>query len=234
MSETNWTFSTDILSAGSVARGVTSGTDKPNGGGNFTFAFNSLAVVTGGVTLFVNETNFAPTPATKGGRISGALKRAPSGGAVGFSPFLFIGAQGASVNDNGYLVGLSDDDPARIQLRKGNLAGGCPDDIVGASGILALGTEGIANDEWVHLQVSMIVNGTGDVILAVRQNDLDANPVTTPVWEAVPGLADFTDDALGINSGSLPYTNGRIGFGFETSDTSRRAYFDHLEVSRQL
>lgn len=234
MSETNWTFSTDILSAGSVARGVTAGTDKPSGGGSFTYAFNSLAAVVGGVTLYNNETNFAPTAANKGGRISGAMKRAPSGGNIGFSTFLFIGGQGISVNDNAYMLGISDDEPGVIQLRKGAMSAGLPSDVVGSSGILALGTTGYANDTWLHLRLDMIVNGTGDVVLVAAQNDLGSNPVTAPIWTAIPGLSDFTDDVLGINSGSVPYTNGRFGFGFECADVSRRAYFDAIGVERQL
>lgn len=38
----------------------------------------------------------------------------------------------------------------------------------------------------------------------------------------------------GINSGSQPLTSGRGGFGFSVKDVTRRAYFDHLELFRQV
>jgi len=42
------------------------------------------------------------------------------------------------------------------------------------------------------------------------------------------------DDQLGINSGSQPLTSGRGGFGMSVKDVTRRAYFDHLELFRQV
>lgn len=234
MGETDWTFASDSLAAASIARGVTGGIDRPNGGGAFLYGFASQAVVTGAVALFANQTNFAPTPLGRGGRINAAIQRGPSGGAVGFAPFIFLGLQGASVNDEGYLLGLMDDDPGRIALRKGRLLDGIPNDVAGASGILRRGTNQVEIGEWVHLQLDMIVNPNGDVILKAKRSDLDSNPVTAPVWEDIPGVDDFIDDALGVNSGSAPFLNSRFGFGFQSSDTTRRGYVDHVEVFRQL
>jgi hypothetical protein len=81
----------------------------------------------------------------------------------------------------------------------------------------------------------MVVNLNGDVLLQVFQNDLVAHALgTAPSWAAVPGMGEFIDDALGINSGSQPFTSGRAGFGFFTKDVTRRGFLDHVEVFRQL
>lgn len=233
MAELDWTYLNDGLAIGSVDRGVTAGFTPPPGGGSFVFGFNSLDVSIGAVGLFTNLASFAPT--AKGARITGAMKRYPGGGSTGFAPMLFVGLQGPSVNDAGYLLGLGDGDPSRVTLRKGALSAGLPDVAPLGSGVLRRSTTTKALDEWVHLRLDMIVNLNGDVRLQVFENDLDANPLgSAPVWTAIAGMAEFVDDALGINSGSAPYTSGRCGFGFRTSDVTRRAFFDHLEVYRQL
>jgi hypothetical protein len=235
MAEADWTVLDDSLSSGAVARGVTAGFTPPNGGGSFVFGYNSLSTAVGAVGFFTNLTNFAPM--AKGGRITGAIKRAASGGPTGFSAFLFIGLQGTSVDDEGYLLGLSDDDPSRIVLRKGAISAGLPDDAPAAgNGILRRSTDAfdIDDDDWVHLRLDMIFNDVGDVRLQVFQNDLAAHALgTAPTWTAIAGMTEFVDDALGVNSGSAPFTSGRVGHAFRTSDVTRRAQFDHIEVRRQ-
>ena len=232
MASSDWTVCTGSLSSPSVDRGVTNGIARPPGGGSFLYGFNSLEVVTGAVALFTNQTNFAPS--AKGGRISGAIQRGVSGGNIGFAPFIFLGLQGPNASDTGYLLGLSDEDPSKITLRKGALDVGLPDAAVGEVGILDKGTDTHAVGDWVHLLLDMIVNDNGDVLLQARQNDLSTNDVDDPTWEAIPGLADFVDDTLGINSGSPPYLTSRFGWGFQVSDVTRRGFFDHIEVLRQL
>lgn len=232
MAERDWTYLTNGLSITSLDRSVTAGIAPPNGGGTFVFGFNSLVVEAGAAGLFANLANFAPMP--KGGRISAAIQRGVSAGNLNFSPLIFIGLQGTSVADSGYLLGLSDDYPAHIALRKGQLAGGIPSGAPGTLGILRRSSTTHAAGTWLHLRLDMIVNASGDVVLKALQNDLTVNPVTAPVWEAVPGMDDFIDDALGVNSGSQPFINGRAGFAFATSDVNRRGYFDHIELARQL
>lgn len=232
MAESEWSYFANGLDAATVARGVTYGITRPNGGGNFCFAFNSKAATPGAVGLYTNLVNFSPM--AKGGIVRGAIKRLPSGGVTGFAPLFIIGAQGSDVNDNAYLLGLQDDDPSHIVLRKGKIIEGIPAGIEGMGGILRRSTDAVASDTWVHLRLDMIVEGTGDVILKCFKNDLGANPVTAPVWEAITGMADFIDDALGIATGSPPYTSGRVGWGFRSAAVTRRAAVDHLEVFRQL
>jgi len=235
MSEADWTELNDSLGSGSIKRGVSAGFTPPNGGGSFVYGFHSLDTSIGGVGSFVNLVDFAPM--AKGGRITGAIKRAASGGPLGFSAFLFIGLQGPSINDEGYMLGLSDADPSRIVLRKGVLSAGLPDLAPAAgNGILRRSTSSvdIDADAWTHLRLDMIFNDVGDVRLQVFQNDLAAHALgTAPTWTAIPGMTEFVDDSLGVNSGSAPFTSGRAGFCFRSSDVTRRALFDHLEVRRQ-
>lgn len=235
MSELDWTVMTDSLDVANVDRGVTTGIARPNGGGNFVYGFNSLVVANGAVGLFANQVNFAPM--AKGASVRAAIKRLPSGGSTGFSPFIFAGMQGASVLDNGYLLGLSDADPYRIVLKKGTPSLGVQDlaPDPANNGVLLRSTSSHNLDFWHHLRLDMIVNDNGDVLLQCFENDLTANPLGgAPVWTAIVGMEEFIDDALQINSGSAPFTSGRGGFGFWANDVTRRSALDHIEVFRQL
>ena len=230
MAEADWTYLNDGLDIATVDRGVTAGIDAPPGGGNFLFAFNSLAAVDGGVAVFANLVDFAPL--TMGASIRGCIQRGPGGGPTGFSPFLFLCCQGNSVNDSAYLLGLSDDDPHRIVLRKGAVVTGLPDS--DGAGVLLASGESFAQSTWLHLRLDVIVNDNGDVVLKVFDNDLDNQPLgVAPDWQPVSGMAEFVDDHLGINSGTQPLTSGRGGFGFAVSDVTRRGFFDHIELLRQ-
>ena len=126
-------------------------------------------------------------------------------------------------------------DPHHIVLRKGALSDGLPDLVPGTQGVLRRSTATFAAGTWLHLRLDMIVNQNGDVLLQVFQNDLVAHPVgTAPSWQAVPGMDQFIDDALAVNSGSQPFTSGRAGFAFFTKDVTRRGVFDQVEVYRQI
>ena len=231
MSEADWTYLNDGLDIATVDRGVTSGIARPPGGGNFLYAFNSLAAVEGAVALFANLVDFAPM--AKGGSIRGCIQRGPGGGPTGFSPFFFMCCQGNSVNDSAYLLGLCDEDPHRIVLRKGAVTVGLPDSE--GQGVLLASGESFSQGSWLHLRLDVIVNDNGDVVLHVFQNDLEAQPLgASPDWQPVGGMAEFIDDHLGINSGSQPLTSGRGGFGCAFTDVTRRAFFDHIELMRQL
>ena len=228
MAEADWTFLADGASAASIDRGVTTGITPPTGGGLYTFGFNSLVATPGAVGLYANQVNF--NPLAKGGSVRGAVSRLPSGGNTGFSPFFFIGAQGNSVNDNAYLLGLEDDDPHQIVLVKGPIASGIPDDDVGSGGVLAKSTLEQAADTWVSLRLDMVTNGIGDVRLF---GFYSYGSVGSQAWtDAFSG--EIVDDGLGILSGSTPYTGGRVGFGFRSEAATRRAAFDHVEVYRQI
>ncbi len=238
MGQLNWEELADGLSGSDLARGVTAGVTPPSGGGNYIFGFNTKTTAVGAAGLVDNQANFGPlrddSANPRGGSIRGAIQRGASAGLTGFAPMLVIGLQNAvpygSVNDMAYLLGLADSDPHAIVLRKGAISGGL--DPTG-SGVLRVSTATYEPGTWLHLRLDMIVNPNGDTVLVVMQNDLETNPVTAPVWEAIPGMDDYIDDALEINSGSAPYAGGFLGFGFYANGLSRRGYFDHLEVYRQ-
>lgn len=235
MASADWSFLNDGLDATNVDRGVTTGVARPNGGGSFVYGFNSLTPSVGAVGLFTNLVSFAPM--AKGARIHGCVKRLPSGGPIGFAPFFFLGLQGPSVNDQGYLLGLADGDPYHLVLKKGAPIAGL-DDLApdpGSNGVLLRSTATFDPDTWHHLRLDMIVNLNGDVLLQCFSNDLAAHAIgTAPTWVPIPGMEEFIDDALQINSGSAPLTSGRGGFAFKTEDVTRRAAFDQIELFRQL
>ena len=158
---------------------------------------------------------------------------APSLAFCGFSPFLFIGCQGDSVNDTSYMLGLSDEDPFRIVLRKGAIAVGIPDS--DGNGVLLASGQSFRQAVWLHIRLDMIANQNGDVLLRCFSNDLQSRPLGEPPdWKPIPGMELFVDDVTGVNSGVPPLPSGRAGFAFAVSDVTRRGYFDHLEVARQL
>lgn len=237
MSSSDWTFLTNSLAAGVVDRGATTGIARPPGGGNFLYGFNSLSVPNpaGAVGLFTNQVNFAPH--AKGVSIRGCMKRLPSGGPTGFSPFFFANLQGNLITNLGYLFGCADDDPYHLVVRKGAPFNGLQDlePDPDANGILLRSGGSFAQDTWHHLRMDVIVNANGDVLIQCFSNDVDANPLSgAPVWVPIVGMEQFIDDTLGINSGSAPFTSGRSGFGFACEDVTRRAAFDHIQINRQL
>lgn len=231
MAEQDWTFLNQGLDIGALDRGVTTGIARPPGGGDFVYAFNSLSAAAGTAGLFVNQTSFAPTPS--GASIRGCIQRGPGGGPTGFTPLFFVCCQGPSVNDRAYLLGLSDDDPHRIVLRKGLVSEGIPDS--DGPGVLLRSGESFLQGTWLHLRLDAIANDNGDVVLRVLENDLARQPLgSTPDWQPVAGMPMFVDDQTGINSGSQPLTSGRVGFAFVTRDVTRRGFFDHIEIERQV
>ncbi len=244
MSEADWSELTGVLAPASVVRGVSQGITPPNGGGAAIYGFNSLINTTGVVARYTNLSNF--NPAAKGADVAFAMQRGVGGGNTGWAAMLFCCLGGVDVGDLCYILGLSDGNPGHIILRKGALNLGLPDDAVGVSGILGVSTDTIAIGEWVHLRLEAVVNVSGDVVLNVYRNeDLATDDVTSPDWVKIPGMSDFVggapggqtaiiDDVLGVNTGSLPYTAGRAGFGMHSSSDVRRAYFDHHVFGRQL
>jgi hypothetical protein len=122
-------------------------------------------------------------------------------------------------------------------LKKGTIVTGLPDlaPDAPANGILRRSTKTVALGEWLHLRFDMVVNDTGDVVLKIFENDLDVNPLgSAPSWVAITGMDDFIDDNLQVATGSAPFTSGRAGKAFFTEDVTRRGYFDHVTLERQL
>lgn len=228
MAEADWTIAQDSLDANTVRRGSIQGITPPNGGGDFVYGFNSIDTSQGAVGVFHTGNGFVPCPL--GASARGGIQKGASGGDTDYQPFLFVALQGESVNDDAYMLGVSNNDPHKIALAKGPLSIGITE--------TAILRESSANHEigtWHHLRIDAVANENGDVVLNVSANDLSANPLSgAPTWESIAGMAEFVDDALGINSGSLPLVGGRAGFGFWTKQVTRRGYIAHVELLRQL
>lgn len=152
----------------------------------------------------------------------------------GYAPLIgLISGLDAQVS-NAYILGLSDSDPYQLVLRKGKLGEGL--DPTDASVLRVSDASYSSNTQWFHLKLDVIVNPHGDVVLSVFENDLNSNPVTSPVWVAVPGMDTFIDDSLGIITGSLPIVSGFYGFfgHYNAGLTGKVSLFDQITFSRQL
>src|ERR1700742_504074 len=106
MAQNDWQPLISSLTDLQVRRGVTAGVTPPNGGGSHVYGMRSVAVNAGVLGLYCKQPNFSPTAPNKGGRISGALRRASLGAPDGFAPFLFFCASDADVSGQAYMLGL--------------------------------------------------------------------------------------------------------------------------------
>jgi hypothetical protein len=221
--------------AADIARGVTAGFTPPNGGGSFVFGFNSKVPGNKCVGLYYNATNFAPlrddAANATGGSVRGALQRGRSVSSIGFSTGLFLCLQATTENDKANILGLSDNDPSAIVLAKVAPASGL---IESSTTTLRISSETFTWETWLHLRLDAIVNPNGDVVLKCLQSDLGTHSVAVPSWVAIPGMADFIDDALGINSGSDPMAGGYGGWFFQSSIAGARGFIDQFEMFRQM
>lgn len=245
MSQADWGTLSGSLTDVSVKRGPTAGISPPNGGGSYAFGFASVDNAPGVVGLYCLQPNFSPIPGIRGGRIIAAMRRTSIGAATGFSPFLFFCAQAATVDARAYMLGLSDEASGKIQLRKGPISGGMAAvsavNPLAAPNTLMRSENGYPADEWQHLRLDVVIQGTGDVILQVFRNNLALHAVSSPVWQSIPGMEGpfstfpgFVDDALAVNTGTVPLAGGYMGFGARFDAANRATYFDHINVDRQL
>lgn len=248
MASIDWVQVVGNQDSATIARGVTAGVTPPNGGGSFVFGFNSLTASPGAVGYTIDGTansganaRFAPmqtdSAVATGGSIRGILQRGISAEPqTGFAPMLFLHVKSGitsnpNVNDVGYLLGLEDSNPARIVLRKGALNGGLSVDT--SLSTLRISTTSYNPGTWVQLRLDAIYNQNGDVVLKVYQSDLSVNAATLPVWTSVPGMSDFIDDVLTINTGTAPLSGGFCGYNFYSKDLQKRAFVDQVQLLRQ-
>ncbi|MCP4568971.1 MAG: hypothetical protein GY841_15455 [FCB group bacterium] len=229
MSATDWAELDDSLAG--VHASETNGLGVPNGGGSQIFAFNSFdANQIGAAGRRCTIDDFVPM--ASGGRISGCVARLPSGANTGFSPLLFMSLSGTSVNDNAYILGLEDADPYRIVLLKGSPNDGIPDGTYLARSSTQYN---MSDNLWHHIRLDVIHQGSGAVTLEAFHSDLIANPCTAPVWTAIDGLAQFVDDAVGANTGTVPLIGGYTGFACAYMQSiATRGGFDHIRIERQV
>jgi hypothetical protein len=228
----NWIDLTGSAPQGTIRRAVSMAYPKPSGGGNFARGFNSQNNTSSVVAQYHTGVGFAPT--AKAGDISSAIQRGLSGGKTNFSPFIFICCSGTNVADSAYILGPADGDPSHYILRKGDIASGVPDAGVGQQGVLRKSASAYSDQAYEHVRLEAVWNANGDVVLNCYRSNLLVTPVNVPaIWVPIPGMDMFIDDAAGIASGSLPLTSGYLGYGFRSSDVTRRAYFDHIRPRGQ-
>lgn len=233
MASADWTDAASSLSTSSVRRSVTAGFTRPPGGGTFLYGFASVDASPGVVARYCTLSGTVPT--SKGGDISCAMQRgAQSAEKTGFAAFLFFCLGGTDVSANAYMLGLADGDPCHLVLRKGALNAGLPDVPAPGQGVLARSTDTFSMGVWYQIKLEVVVNLNNDVVLNVYASDLGAHLVSAPVWAPVAGMAQFVDDALGVNSGSIPYLLGRLGYGFASSAIGRVAMFDEIRPTTQI
>jgi len=237
MAEADWAELTGTaLGSGEVARGVSNAFTVPNGGTAFVFGFRSLTSATGFAGLYVDLANFKPIAGTnKGGSIRAAMKK--YAGPASSAPLIGLVKGTDPATAEGYLLGLSEGSSYYELLNKG-----VPSSGMDASGSSVLRTStssytdtGDAASYWHHLRLDVLVNPHGEVVLNVYKNDLSAHAVTAPSWAAITGMGSYTDDSLGVLSGSLPFLDGFYAvFGHYTDNQSGAvSLFDHVEVLRQ-
>lgn len=232
MAQADFTELVGSAPSGTIRRAVSAAYPKPAGGGTFARGFNSQSNAVSVVAYYHVGVGFTPT--SLGGDISSAIQRGLSTGKTGFSPFIFICLTGNNVSDRAYMLGLGDGDPSHIILRKGDIASGIPNVSVGEQGVLRKSADAYPDQQYQHLRLEAVVNGNGDVVLNCYRSNLLVTPVNQPaIWVPIPGMSTFIDDAGGIESGTLPLTSGYLGYGFRSSDISRRAYFDHIRPRAQ-
>ena len=240
MAEADWTaFTTNSLGDGDVAKGVTNALTPPahSGSNQFVNAFHSLQATIGWAGYYYNSSAFNPIAPNKGGSIRGAIRRYAAG--TQYAPMLAFISSTDPAAGSAYILGLSDSEPYQIVLRKGLVGGGL--DPTGADVLRVSDATWNSNSKWFHLRLDIIVNPQGDVVLNVKQNDLDTETVDDPDWIDIPGMESFTDDALGIltqfgTSPNPPITSGfRGAFGhFNNGEAGKVSLFDQLEIFRQI
>jgi hypothetical protein len=228
MAQSDWTQLTDSLGTSILDRSPTNGPTPPNGGGSYTYAWNSIdsAVGAAGFYYSTDPGNFAPT--AKGVRIRAAMRRLAN--STGSTPFVYGCLQSSAVAGMGYLIGLAHDEtPARLIVAKGAPSNG----LLAANAIMQSSAYYNVGD-WMHIQVDVIrQQGSDDVKLIVWENNLSAHTVGSPTFVKVPGMESFTDDSVGIATGSAPYLNGYVGFAHYSGGVGRYALHDHLQIWRQ-
>jgi hypothetical protein len=250
MASSDWSQVTGGLSAGSLIQGVAAGLVPPPGGGSFVYGMRAIDAAVGGAALYANASGYGPIGVVggvqMGGSVRGTLKRRTAG-TTGFSPFLFLCLQGLSFSAMAYMLGLSDEIPSRIVLVKGPFSPvgnvTIPPPVITSpptKGVLACSTATYAPGNWLQLRLDAIANGNGDVVLNCYFNDLTLGgaSVASPTWIPIPGISQYIDDALGINTGTTPLAglsgaNGYAGFGMTKTVPNTTALFDELEVLAQ-
>ena len=214
------------LSGGNIAAVTSTVITPPTGGGSFARGVRSLSNSIG-VWAEYYSAIAAFTPTTKGASWSLAMQAVTPG--ANYAPLTFVCAGGTNISDDAYIFGIGNGDPAHLILRKGSIAGGLPD-VEPATplqplnqGVLRRSVEAFSPGQWLHLRLMAARNANGDTVLSVARN---VGAVGSAIWEPIPGMDPFVDDAAGIATGTPSYPSGFVGRGAYFAQTGRVAVFD--------
>ncbi|MCK7535254.1 MAG: hypothetical protein MZV63_31835 [Marinilabiliales bacterium] len=202
------------------------------GGGNFLYAFNSLAAVRAAVALFANLVDFAPMP--KGGSIRGCIQRGPERRPHRASaPFFFLCCQGNVGQRHRLPARPVRRRPAPDRAPQGHGVGGHPRTRTGPNVLLAVGRELRPG----HLAAPAARRDReperrrGAQGLRERPGRAPARR-PRPSWQPVAGMAEFIDDNTGHQQRLAAAHLRPRRLRRRWSRTSRgRSFFDHLELS---
>jgi hypothetical protein len=205
--------------------------------GSFIMGLNAITAQAGFAGDYVNLSNYNPTPADKGGSIRAVMKRYSSN--VNYAPFIGFATTADVDTAYAYILALSAENPYRIILYKGELDAAT---MISTAAVidakcLRSSDAAYASAVYHHLKLDLIYNPQGDAVLNVYEDTTDPLTPSTPTWAAVDGLESYTDDALGILSGSIPYIGSGGGYyavyGLMTQEQGSQALFDYIEITRQ-
>jgi len=224
MAETDWTPLANSLEPEQISRGRTTASEFGIVDGSAAVGFHSLDAAAG-LSGFVSAlVGFAPIANRKGGIITALVKKhAPMAGGA---PLLFFVNSPDALAAEGYILGLTEEWPYSIALKRGMLSAGLKGD-----NALAKSSAVFSAAAWLELALYVTVNTQNDIVLRVLRRD----PVLTGAWAAVPGIDDVIDDAVGLLTGTPPvYGDFYPGFGhYNSGQSGRVSLFDHITIARQ-
>ena len=199
MAETDWELMEGSLDTATVSYGTVTGADAAPPEGVACLGFHSLQPCEGVSALIstVAIQFLAPMPPGRGGTIySHTRKLIPM---HQYAPMIFLACGKNVVSAQAYILGLSEEWPYRIALKKGLLVEGLRAD---DESILGLSDAVYDTSDWHNLWLQVTVNTQGDTVLHAEKWVAGPN-----AFIPIPGMDDVIDDALGVLTG----TPGLIG-----------------------
>lgn len=228
MGEAHWTHMTGSAPAEDISWGYTDNGSFGAPSGNRVFGFHSLNPVEAVAAMNAEGMSYSPISGQMGGVITAHLRRFTTGAGYGTAIFFIDSTNAAS--GRAYVLGLSQEYPYRIVLKKGLFSSGLS--ITGLD-TLAYSDQLYDGNDWHCLKLAVTTRPQGDVVLVAKHKDpRRLYPVT---WDAIPGIDPFIDDVLGANSGSVPYMGYRVGIAqINRGATGCVSVFDWISVGRQI
>ncbi len=228
MAEADWKLMTGSPDTTQVSFGKTDDGAFSIPGGDFALGFHSLEPVVGLSGLLYTWPSLHPISGHFGGVINASLRKfnAQAGG----SPVLFFATGTDVTSAEGYMLGLTEEWPPRIALRKGLLSAGLSTD---NTELLGLSERAFLATDWIELFFTMAVNQQGDLTLTTRYAcppTVGLGPYTTD-----PGLPNVIDDILGLGTGSPPLEGDfYVGVGhYNSGQSGRVSLFDWIDFWHQ-